>query len=194
MGINIRICKNIIGFIAFFLLTSNLTRAQEFNLINKESSLKIFGTSNLHDWEIDAEEQSGTIAFKNLEDGNIEKCDVKIVAESLKSGRSGMDKNTFKALNTRKYNSISFHLVEVKETVNKGGGKFAISSLGDLTVAGVKKRIPLEFSVSIVGNKVALTGEKKIKMTDVNVDPPTAMFGTITTGDEVTIKFSTQFK
>src|SRR5690606_34895070 len=118
MGINIRICKNIIGFIAFFLLTSNLTRAQEFNLINKESSLKIFGTSNLHDWEIDAEEQSGTIAFKNLEDGNIEKCDVKIVAESLKSGRSGMDKNTFKALNTRKYNSISFHLVEVKETVN----------------------------------------------------------------------------
>ncbi|WP_308991161.1 YceI family protein [Mariniflexile litorale] len=194
MNPNKKTYKRGLSLMALFLLTFNLIQAQQFNLINKESSLTVFGTSSLHDWHISAEQQSGKIIFKNLEAGEITTCTIDVVVESLKSGKSSMDKNTYKALNSSSYKTISFQLIAVKETVNKGNGKFTIKAEGDLTISGVKKRIPLDFSVSVVGNKITLTGEKKIKMTDFKVDPPKALLGTITTGDDITIKFSTIFK
>lgn len=194
MIINTKKPNRVVSIIILFFLTSNLISAQQFNLLNGESKLTVLGTSSLHDWHVTAENQSGKIVFKNLETGEIEKCNVEIVAESLKSGKSSMDKNTHKALKTDSYKTISFQLVEVKETTNKGNGKFTVHTQGDLTIAGVKKRVSLDFTTTISDNKITLVGEKKFKMTDFKIDPPKAMFGTITTGDEVTIKFSTIFK
>lgn len=194
MNPNKRNYKRVLSLMALFILTCHLIQAQQFNLINKESSLTVLGTSSLHDWHITAEQQSGKIIFKNLETGNIDKCTVDIVVESLKSGKSSMDKNTYKALKSSTYKTISFQLIEVKETLSKGNGKFTAKADGDLTISGVKKRIPLEFTLNIEGNKITLTGEKKIKMTDFKIDPPKALLGTITTGNDITIKFSTIFK
>ena len=194
MIINTKKPNRVVSMIIVFFLTFNLISAQQFNLLNGESKLTVLGTSSLHDWHVTAENQSGKIVFKNLETGEIEKCNVEIVAESLKSGKSSMDKNTYKALKTDSYKTISFQLVEVKETVNKDNDKFTVHTQGDLTIAGVKKRVSLDFTTTIADNKITLVGEKKFKMTDFKIDPPKAMFGTITTGDEVTIKFSTIFK
>ncbi len=180
--------------LAMFVLKSGTTEAQEFNLNNQESSLTVAGTSSLHDWHVTAENKSGKITFKNLEACLIESCNLVVVAESLKSGKSSMDKNTYKALNTDDYKNITFQLVEVKEVVSKGDGKFSVKSIGDLTITGIKNRISLDFTVGTRGGKINLVGEKKIKMTDFEIDPPTALFGTITTGDDLTIKFTTIFK
>ena len=68
-----------------------------------------------------------------------------------------------------------------------------------------KPKNPIKFQISlneeqkqakqtILDNKITLIGEKKFKMTDFKIDPPKALFGTITTGDDITIKFSTTFK
>lgn len=194
MNLNKKMYKRVLSLMALFVLATHLIQAQQFNLINKESTLTVLGTSSLHDWHITAEQQSGKIVFKNLETGEIDKCTIDIVAESLKSGKSSMDKNTYKALNTSSYKTISFQLTNIKETANKGNGKFVLKAEGDLSISGVKKRIPLELSLSIVDGKITLTGEKKIKMTDFKIDPPKALLGTITTGDDITIKFSTIFK
>ena len=194
MIINTKKPNRVVSMIILFFLTSNLISAQQFNLLNGESKLTVLGTSSLHDWHVTAENQSGKIVFKNLETGEIEKCNVEIVAESLKSGKSSMDKNTYKALKTDSYKTISFQLVDVIATISKGNGKFTVQTQGDLTIAGVKKRVSLDFTTTVADNKITLVGEKKFKMTDFKIDPPKAMFGTITTGDEVTIKFSTIFK
>ena len=194
MIINTKKPNRVVSIIILFFLTSNLISAQQFNLLNGESKLTVLGTSSLHDWHVTAENQSGKIVFKNLETGEIEKCNVEIIAESLKSGKSSMDKNTYKALKTDSYKTISFQLVDVKATISKGNGKFTVQTQGDLTIAGVKKRVSLDFTTTVADNKITLVGEKKFKMTDFKIDPPKAMFGTITTGDEVTIKFSTIFK
>lgn len=186
--------NSIFSLVVLFMATSNVSQAQELQLIPGESTLTVLGTSSLHDWHLTADKQSGKISFKNLSDGQIDKCTIEISAESLKSGKSAMDKNTYKALNTSAYKTIIFQLIEVKKVTKKSDGVFSVSTLGDLTVSGTKKRIPIDFTVSITDSKVKLTGEKKIKMTDFKIAPPKALLGTITTGDDITIKFSTQFK
>jgi polyisoprenoid-binding protein YceI len=191
---NKKIVWSVFGLIAFILFTSNSIQAQEFNLVNTESSLRVYGTSNLHDWDINAEEQSGSITFKNLKTAAIEKCTLNVVVESLKSGKNGMDKNTFKALNSDSYSNITFNLTNIKNSIDNGDGTFQVKSLGDLTISGVKKQIGLDFLVTISQGKIMLAGEKTINMTHYKIEPPKALLGTITTGEEVTIKFSNIYK
>jgi polyisoprenoid-binding protein YceI len=194
MNIYKKVSTRILSAMVLFITTVNLSQAQEFSLANGESTVTILGTSSLHDWHIDAESKSGKISFKNVETGQVEKITMEIVSESLKSGKTAMDKNTYKALKTNAHKNISFQLAEVKNVVSKGNGVFAITATGYLTIAGTKKLIPLDFTLNIAKSVIKLTGEKKIKMTDFNIDPPKALLGTITTGNDITIKFSTIFK
>ena len=194
MNIIRKINEPILTILAFLAISVNLTQAQEFKLNNPESSLKVLGTSSLHDWHVTAEQQSGKINFSDIEAGKIESLSVSIVAESLKSGKSSMDKNTYKALKTDDHKNISFQLTKVKEVVAKGSGTFSVKTMGNLTIAGTKKSISLDFEMNVVGSKTKISGDKKIKMTDFNIDPPKALFGTITTGNDITIEFTTVFK
>lgn len=71
---------------ALFIAVVALGNAQQVNLKNQESSLQVLGTSSLHDWEVVAKEQSGSITFKDMEAAEIEKISFEVIAESLKSG------------------------------------------------------------------------------------------------------------
>ena len=169
-------------------------QSQEYHLVNKESSLKVYGTSSLHDWNVGAENQSGKIKFSFSESFIIHKLSLVVVSESLKSGKSGMDKNTYKALKTKQYKSITFTLTKVNNITDKGSGIYEVKGQGDLSVAGTTKNITVTLKVIVTSSKITIEGEKKFKMTDFKIEPPTALLGTITTGDEINVKFLTTFK
>lgn len=163
--------------------------AQQFNLNNSKSEMTIYGTSNLHDWEEVVEEQSGSIQLITEGQMDITKLNVSIVAESIKSHKSAMDKNTYKALNTNTYKTITFKMDENKKITDLGNSLYQVTVSGNLSVAGVTNTIDLLFKMKVASNMVTLEGEKTFSMTDYGIEPPKALFGTITTGDEVTIKF-----
>ena len=169
--------------------------AQSYNLNNKSSNLVVEGTSNIHDWTLDAESTSGTISVE-MDEAKLEEINAlrfTVEAEALKSGKSGMDKNTYKALNTDKHKKITYQLKSVKDISQTSTGNYKIKTTGSLEIAGVKKDIALNFNLATSPGKIILTGEHNLKMTDYGVEPPTAMFGTISTGDNVKIKFETHF-
>ncbi len=170
--------------------------AQSYKLNNQASSLLIDGTSNIHDWTIEAENTGGNLTAEfnadKLED--IGKLEFTVMAESLMSGKSGMDKNTYKALNTDKYKEITYKLKDVKSIDKVSADTYNVKTTGTLEIAGTKKDINLDFNLKSGSNQVVLNGEYKLNMTNYGIEAPTAMFGTIKTGEDVVIKFESHFK
>lgn len=181
--------------IAALLLISLGVNAQSFKLNNKASSLTIEGTSNIHDWTLEAENTSGfiTAEFDEGKLEGIENLEFKVVANSLMSGKSGMDKNTYKALNTDKYREITFKLKDVQSIDKKSSDTYKVQATGSLEISGKKKDIKLNFDLKSNSNQIILTGDHKIKMTDYGIEAPTAMFGSIKTGEDVVVKFKSHF-
>ena len=174
-----------------FCLISFHVSSQTFTLNNSSSKLTVEGTSSLHDWEEVAEKQKGSIVIDNSgSEPSISALSVEVDAESLKSGKSAMDKNTYTALKTNSHKTISFKLTKVKSISKVSDGKFKVSTTGDLSIAGVTNSTDLDFTMELSGSTVKLNGAKSFKMSNFKIDPPTAVFGTIKTGDEITIKFT----
>ncbi|MFY7987260.1 MAG: YceI family protein [Flavobacterium sp.] len=177
------------------LLNLNTLVAQDSKVVLAESKLVVFGTSNLHDWEITAKAMSGKSSL-TIDAGSlkaIKNLDFAVEVEQLKSGKSGMDNNTFKALNSKTYKTINYKLVSVTKITETSAGNFTVETQGDLTISGVTKRINQTFTVKLVGKKAIFSGKTKIDMTVYGVKPPTALMGTIKTGKEVTIDFKVTY-
>lgn len=166
----------------FFTFISALVCAQSFSSILNSSEMYIEGTSTLHDWKSDVEEFSVKCDFNGAE---IKDVRFEAQVESIKSGKSGMDKNTFKAMKSKEYPNIVF----TAKKLNVNGT--SITGEGELTIAGITKKIPVNFtSESWAEDSYNIFGSIKLKMTDFNIDPPRAMMGAIKTGDDITISFS----
>ena len=185
----------IISSALFFLPSTNGANAQESKLILAESKVKVFGTSNLHDWHIDGKMMSGKGIFI-LADGalkSIESLTFIVESEQLKSGNSIMDNNTNKALLTKKFKTINYKLTAVTKINLLSENNYSVVTEGDLMVAGTTKKITQLFNLKIKDKKISIQGKTKLNMTTYNVVPPVALMGTIKTGEEVVVDFKATY-
>ena len=183
-----------LGTLVMAFLFTLPAAAQTFTVTKTGSTMKVDGTSNIHDWTITSAAFQGSLSA-TLENGQLvklEKLEFTVPAESLKSGKGGMDKNTYKALNTKTHKNITYSLDKVK-SLDCSAGQCKISTSGYLTIAGTKKPVDIIFNATVSADKIVLSASKEIKMTDYKVDPPKAMMGTITTGDAVTVSLKATF-
>jgi len=160
----------------------------------QKSDLIVKGTSSLHDWNMVSNKFNCSITVQN----NAEMVlinDVKFTcnSNSLKSENSIMDKKAWDALKTDEFKFIQFNsneLIELKITSKKTEGKID----GELILLGIKKKISLPYKSELdeLGN-LNIKGEISIKMSEFSIEPPTALMGTIKTGDVITISFQVVF-
>lgn len=170
------------------LLSANIGFAQ-YQLDNNLSSIYIDGTSTLHDWTSTVEEMSGTLNAE-LEGNKLAKLrsiNVSIPVKSIKSGKSGMDKNTYNALEESSHPSIKFKL----KTYSIGETELTLN--GELTIAGTTKMVKIKTPYEMKENTIEIEGKHTMKMTDFNIEPPTAVMGTIKTGDEIVVRYNLVF-
>lgn len=178
--------------LSLVLLSTFISTAQNYSIDTQKSALKVLGTSSLHDWEITAEKQSGQIEINTADKDVIKSLVMAFDVDALKSGKSGMDKNTRKALNYEVYKTIDFQLTSIQSVVPNSSG-YQINATGKLTVSGTTKDIDLSLNLIVDKDLVTVSGKKALKMTTFNVEPPTALLGTIKTGDDIIIEFNTTF-
>lgn len=188
-----------------FMLTSVLLQASaqtSFVLIPKSSKLMIAGTSSLHDWQCMVEQYSGMLqaVYASNELSDIRSLSFSAIVTSILSVKEdgsyfekGMDKNIYRAMKSDQYPSLTFSLSKVN-TITLAGRDYQIQAMGNLRIAGVTKPI----TISVVGRTeqsgIVFEGTVPLKMTDFSIDPPTALFGTIKTGNEVAIHFKMVFQ
>lgn len=159
-------------------------------------SLSIKGTSSLHDWEMKSSKGKCEVEFvigANDKITAINSLKFDLDPTSIKSEYTMMDNNTYKALKTKSYKSISFVLASGTVT-QTDAVSYVVKVLGNLTIAGKTQKIDLAATAKYnsADKSFTVNGSKKLKMTDYGVDPPTAMLGTIKTGNDITISFTSK--
>ncbi len=180
----------------FFLILFSISlqvSAQKYTLDNETSFLQVLGTSTLHDWHVHAEKQSGSLVFKDVANAEVSSISFSVESTSLKSGKSGMDKKTFKALKTNQFSSIDFVFTELNAVTKKTTDVFDLDVQGKLTICGVTKPVTLSLEITFKDTVIIVSGSYKLLMTSFGIQPPKALLGTIKTGDEIEIKFKSVF-
>jgi hypothetical protein len=178
-------------------LTSSIANAQIKYQSVGGVKLVIEGTSNIHDWDMKSDKGYCSSLFDITQTGTlngVSYINFTVPAESLKSDHKGMDKNTYKALNTEKYSNISFTAssVNIKPV---GATGYLLTAKGRLTISGVTKEVVIAATGTMNPDKsISYTGAYKLKMTDYNVEPPSLMLGAIKTGEFITVKFNLLLK
>lgn len=160
----------------------------------ESATFEVVGTSTLHDWTMASNKATSTVMIKNEASriNSIDKLNLKLKSESLKSGKSKMDEIAYEAMKSDEHPWIIFEMTEV-QSIEQNGELSKIVTTGNLSIAGKTKKIKLS-GLAKVGDQITISGSKDIKMTDYDIEPPTAMFGTIKTGNDLTINYSITLK
>ena len=89
----------------------------------------------------------------------------------------------------RPSSSIRFTLTSAR-VGNVNGGRFGVEANGQLTIHGTSRAQRVTAEGRAVGNgQYRFTGSVPVTMSQFGVDPPTALLGTLRTGDGVTVRF-----
>jgi polyisoprenoid-binding protein YceI len=172
--------KKIVISILLLVYPCVFLTAQTYNLNREASKASVLGTSTLHDWESVVEKFK---ASTKLDGDVLSNVSFEAEVKSIKSGKSGMDKNTYKAMNADKYPVIRFTSDQLKVNGTK------LTGTGKLTIAGETRDVPVNMNLEKWNeDSFTVSGSMKMKMSDFGVDPPTAMMGAIKTGDDIEIK------
>ncbi len=164
------------------------------------SQAVVTGTSTLHDWTVKAAKLDGNAVFAGKWEGQgaaairLESISLAIPVASLKSTEgSSMDNNMYAALKKDQQPLITYTLTKATlKTPAAAGGEYRFDTVGDLTVAGTAHSVNLELVVTPHGKGLTIVANTPLKMTDFGVKPPTAMFGTIKSGDAINVKATWQ--
>jgi hypothetical protein len=180
--------------IIMMLFFAPMVYAQQLTVNETNTKLSIDGTSTVHDWTIEAEKFDGKadLTIENNALQGINSLSFNVQVKSLKSGKSAMDDNTYEALKEEDHPIIKYEFRSM-DNVEVSGNTTTMDTKGLLTIGGTSKIVNMKVKADATSG-IVFSGDITFKMSVFEIDPPTAVFGTIKTGDEVTIKFNTQYK
>lgn len=163
-----------------------------------DSKLSVDGTSNLHAWSCKATSIEASLvvdpgyakAETTALQQEIKRVDVKVPVGNLKCGHGKMDDNMYKALKAQDEPQIHYILGSFEVVPGAGRDEFTLKTVGTLTVAGVNNTVKMDvIAHRLADGSLRAEGQLPILMTDYGIKPPTAIFGTLKTGNQVTVKF-----
>jgi len=119
---------------------------------------------------------------------------IDIRTRTLDCGHRGINRDLYESLKAQHHPHISLALEEVRWTADNPLGSTDnwqwLTACAELTVAGVSREVDLKVQARRLAHKTyRFVCEHRIRMTDFNVTPPTAMFGAVKVDNEVDIHF-----
>jgi polyisoprenoid-binding protein YceI len=185
--------------VALLTLIAATARAQDTRIaVGPDSKVWVDGTSNLHGWSCKATTLDADIDLDAAMAAQIaiappkalKRVQVKVPVKSLKCGHDGMDNNLYKALKADASPDISYILATFEAAPGEAKDSFTLHTIGTLTIAGTENKIAMDVvATRLADGTVIAKGVVPIKLTDFGIEPPTAIFGRLKTGNEVKVNF-----
>ncbi len=170
------------------------------------AEVRVSGTSTLHDWTVASRTIEGSLTVSDAflvdptlasapdlkAEGPVPGLTVVIPATSLKSDSPKMDKVMHEALAAAAHPQIRFALTgaSLASGADPASGAFRLDVRGQLTVAGQTREVAFPVDVQRrPSGQLVVTGEVPLKMTTFGIKPPTALLGTVRSGDDIRVTF-----
>lgn len=194
--------QKIISLLAVLLLTAGATLGQDMQLnIQDSPNMHLYGEANIKSWDAAITEVNGTLTLQDIENITAETLSpeafqnltLTIPVEEIEAESGGLTSNIHKYLKGDDYPNITFELNNVTDITEQEDGTFLISGSGVISAAGAENTVEMQVTANLVNNGIQFTGEQELLMTDFGIDPPTAVFGTIRSRDEIRIEFDVSF-
>lgn len=179
------------SFLLAFALLSLAAAGWVVQSFTFESSSKIWveGTSSVHDWDCQVAQFAGTVDAETGDNGltALNGTTLAVPVRGIDCDNGTMNNKLRDALGTA---PIRYTLSSATPGAPSAEGWFTIRTTGNLTIAGTTRPVQMEVKAKAIdGGRFRFTGQHALKMTDFGVDPPTALLGTLKTGDQVTVHF-----
>lgn len=193
--------QKIISLLFTMMLIAGSAYAQDMTLnLQGTPEMHINGDSNVKSWDAAVNEVSGTLTLQNIETISAESLTAEtfknltltVPVESIESGSGGLTNNIHKYLKEDDHPNITFELSEITN-ISQQNGSLLITALGVVNAAGNDNTVEMVVTANIQNGSIQFTGEKQMLMTDFDIDPPTAVFGTIRSKDEFVVSFDVTF-
>lgn len=195
------ITQKFISLFIALLFTAGTVVAQDITMnIQGTPEMHINGDSNVKSWDAAVNEVNGTLTLQNIEEINAENLTAEtfknltltIPVEEIESESGGLTKNIHKYLKGDDHPNITFELLEVTHMTEQDGS-LIITANGVVNAAGKDSPTEMTVTANVQNGSIQFTGEQQLLMTSFDIDPPTAVFGTIRSKDELVVSFNVTF-
>lgn len=188
--------SNLLTALAAILLIAPAATAQSQSMNAYESvaaddsRMWVAGTSTIHDWECPINDFTAQI--RASEDGqtvsSIGRVVVTAKVEAIECEKGKMNSKLQDALESDDHPQVTFEAESAEITSEEAGS--TATAVGTLTMAGETRDLTVEATISRTDDgRILLTGRAPILLSNFGIDPPTALLGTLKTGDEVFVRF-----
>lgn len=175
------------------------------------SRVTVKGTSTIHDWTVGGGVIRGELIVHEIEPSSLwtnsespsrvltptPTIRVEIPVSSLKSDKSGLNKKMHEVLKTQAHPLITYRLEAAEIQAGRAtseenvGGSLTVHTSGVLTVAGREKVVDISMQVKrLPEDRLEVSGETSLQMTEFGIEPPTAMLGLLRTGDTIRVRWT----
>lgn len=172
-----------VGILAFSLAPVTTYRFAD------ESRIWVEGTSTVHDWDCQVTRFLGRVNAdtEGARMTALASARVTIPVRSIDCDNGTMNGKLRDALGEE---AVRYELTRAVPAAAGADGWFAVETTGTLTISGTSRPARLSMRAKANGDgSFRFTGTHSFRMTDFGIDPPTALLGTLKTGDDLTVRF-----
>lgn len=189
--------KYVVILVAVLFATGAGLALAPYTVDSNASQMNVEGGSTLHDWSCPIESVDGTFQLETA-DADVQPLDaiqrvqVQVPVDAIVCEKETMNEKLREALEMNKYPQVYFKLeaAELSPLPDSGKSWMSVDATGELILAGQRRSIDLPVKAQRLNNgNFRFVGSHTIRLSDYDIDRPSAMLGTIKVSKEVTVNF-----
>lgn len=187
--------------LAFAFVFSTATAQDVTYTLSEVAEFRIDGDSNVRSWYGDITDANATLVLSGVENFSIDELtpdvfsslEINIAVKGIESDSNRLTSNLHNYLKGDDHPTITFKLNEITD-VETSGNEATITADGVINAAGKDHNVSMSVLATVNSDgSIRFTGKQDLLMTSFDIDPPTAVMGTIRARDEIEILFDVTF-